>query len=262
VAPPGYQFSFSDAIDPGTRLSWQGGRHWQDVVRDMLAPAGLSHSVRDGNVIVVRPKGAGTAPMQTLQVTPPATAAAAVETQEIRRRKPSSFMDRMRSQFAGDDGMGAPVPPPAPVATLQPEERVVEPVPVPTPVAEELTAQEDLSPIALTARAPQGAAPAVVRPPETARSEAVVGNSWQARGGDTLRDVIGGWSARAGVDLHWSIDYDYRLPRDVEFTGGYTDAVTALLDQFRKAKPRPYAQLHRQAGQQQVLVIKAYGVNE
>ncbi len=281
VAPPGYQFAFADAVDPGTRVSWQGGRPWRDVVRDMLAALDLTYNIRDGNVLEVMPQAAMPVPLQTAQVTPAPMATTAAEEQQLRRRKPSSLMDRVKSKFtnqadhqggttstiaattsdwdaAADEEMSPPPPMPAP---LQADTPVVEPMPsAPVPVADALTLEGDLSPIELTARPPATTA-AVVRPPAPS-TEATVSNAWQGRQGDTLRDVIGDWSRQAGVDLHWSIDYDYRLSRDIAVSGGFTDAVTQLLDQFKKAKPRPYAQLHRQAGSAQVLVIKAYGVNE
>lgn len=258
VAPPGYQFAFAPGIDLGQRVSWQGGKPWRDVTRDMLDTAGLAFETRDDNVLMVTQQGAVAPVMQTAQVSPPAPPSppAPVETTNVRREKPSSLMARIRSQLSRDE---------------VPVEATVAPAPLPAPVvAEEMTQVldreeqfapapgEDLSPIALTVpRSQPRATPVMVRPPQMS---AVPAESWQATAGMTLRDALQDWAARAGVELYWSIDYDYRLRDDVRLQGSFTDAATELLDRFAAAKPRPYAQLHQQGGQPRVLVVRAYGV--
>ncbi|GJL85724.1 MAG: hypothetical protein DHS20C02_14990 [Micavibrio sp.] len=42
VVPPEYSFSFGDGVNPGYRVSWNGGRPWNEVVNDMVAPLDLS----------------------------------------------------------------------------------------------------------------------------------------------------------------------------------------------------------------------------
>jgi hypothetical protein len=54
VAPAGHQFSFSSGVNPGATVSWEGGKPWQAVMNDMLAPQGLGFQ-QQGNVIVVGP---------------------------------------------------------------------------------------------------------------------------------------------------------------------------------------------------------------
>jgi hypothetical protein len=54
VAPAGHQFSFASGVNPGVMVSWEGGKPWQAVLNDMLAPQGLGYQ-QQGNVIVVGP---------------------------------------------------------------------------------------------------------------------------------------------------------------------------------------------------------------
>lgn len=91
----------------------------------------------------------------------------------------------------------------------------------------------------------------------TATPVAATGN-WNGAKGQTLRDVLKTWSDKAGVELYWSIDYDYRLSDDISSTGSYDQAVGGLLDKFASVRPQPYGQLHQSASGPRVLVVKSY----
>jgi hypothetical protein len=41
IVPTGYAYSFDGGVNPGLRVSWQGGRSWNEVLADALAPYGL-----------------------------------------------------------------------------------------------------------------------------------------------------------------------------------------------------------------------------
>ncbi len=263
VAPAGYQFSFAPGVDPGQRVSWQGGKPWGDVARDMLSASGLGYELQDGHVLMVVPQGVS-APvplLQTAQVTPPAAPRApqAVETADVRRQKPSPLIGRIRAQLSREDSgvearVAAETEQAVSVASMLSRDEALTGAP-----------GEDLSPIVLSLSGQQTPAPAmsmpVVRPPVASANEAVLtASTWQADAGMTLRDVMQDWAGRAGVDLYWSIDYDYRLRQPVSIEGNFADATAQLLDLFAKARPRPYAQLHRQGDQPRTLVVKAYGV--
>ena len=81
---------------------------------------------------------------------------------------------------------------------------------------------------------------------------------WNGEKGATLRDTLKNWSDSAGVELYWSIDYDYRLKKKVELDGSYDQAVAALLDQFADVRPQPYGQLHQGKDGPRVLVVRSY----
>lgn len=264
VAPPGYQFAFAPDVDLGQRVSWQGGKHWRDVARDMLGTRGLTFETQNDNVLMVMPQGASAPALQTAQVTP----AAPVQTADVRRTKPDGLISRIRSQLSRDE---APVE-----ATTSGRQSAAEQMTAEWDAAETDTMNtalnsgeeyapapgEDLSPVALTMSKPMAPRAPVVRPPAdtTAMAMTAAPAAWQAPAGMTLRDVMQDWANRAGVELYWSIDYDYRLSKPVTIQGTFADATSQLLDRFANTKPRPYAQLHQQGGQARTLVVKAYGV--
>ncbi|HYD18808.1 MAG TPA: TcpQ domain-containing protein [Patescibacteria group bacterium] len=97
--------------------------------------------------------------------------------------------------------------------------------------------------------------------PASATANAATGD-WNGAKGQTLRDVLKTWSDKAGVELYWSIDYDYRLSDNVNFQGGYDQAVGSLLDKFATVRPQPYGQLHQSANGPRVLVVKSYDLTK
>ena len=50
VVPASYAYSFADDINPGLRVSWNGGKPWDQVVSDMVAPMNMSARVDDNTV--------------------------------------------------------------------------------------------------------------------------------------------------------------------------------------------------------------------
>lgn len=52
VVPPDYSYSFAQNVDAGTNVSWQGGKPWDDVLNDMLAPSGLRADIRGRDVMI------------------------------------------------------------------------------------------------------------------------------------------------------------------------------------------------------------------
>lgn len=158
---------------------------------------------------------------------------------------------------------------PTPVPAVAPE---VAPIPAPVaeitpppsamPVAEALTAEER-APIPLSAPISVPPTPVPAKAPEPVAEAPKadikpVHSGWQATRGETLRAVLNRWADDAGVNLYWSIDYDYKLSQDIDLKGNFEAAVQSLLDRFAKAKPQPYGQLHQNSQGPAVLVIKVY----
>lgn len=52
IVPPVYSFSFGFDVNPGYRVSWTGGKPWNDVISDMIQPLGLQSSVQNKIVYV------------------------------------------------------------------------------------------------------------------------------------------------------------------------------------------------------------------
>jgi|GEM_PF-5187522 len=50
VIPPAYGYDFGANVDMGARTSWSGGQGWDVVLRNMLAPLGLTADIRSKSV--------------------------------------------------------------------------------------------------------------------------------------------------------------------------------------------------------------------
>lgn len=156
------------------------------------------------------------------------------------------------------------LPPPSPPATPRvavapsgskavPAKRARQSLPTPSiPMAAQY---DEPLPMPVVAPAPVNIAAAPVASPSAAAIEA----PWRAEKGQTLKEVLRGWSEAAHVKLYWTTDYDYKLKSNISYTGNFEDAISRLLDQFSTVKPQPYGQLHRNPGTGNVLVVNTYG---
>lgn len=52
IVPPQYAYSFSPRDIAGVKISWRGGKPWQDVLKDALAPYDLGMSI-DGKALAI-----------------------------------------------------------------------------------------------------------------------------------------------------------------------------------------------------------------
>ena len=53
IVPSDYAYYFGEGVSPSTPVSWNGGKPWNMVVADMIAPAGMRLDVQ-GNVISIK----------------------------------------------------------------------------------------------------------------------------------------------------------------------------------------------------------------
>ena len=56
IAPAGHAFLFGAGVNPGTRVSWTGGKVWTEVLRGMIAPLGLRARLRGRAVLIYQPE--------------------------------------------------------------------------------------------------------------------------------------------------------------------------------------------------------------
>lgn len=300
VAPAGHQFAFAAGVNPGTSVSWEGGKPWRTVLQEMLASKGLAYQLQ-GNVIAVglgagapapqAPATTGMAPLSIMPqddfiAAPPRQTAAPQEDFLTPDEKPVAvpaaapaaddlpssepiIIRRQRAASAKEGRMAGAQPAPMKVASSA---QVVSEYPAQTAGT---TAAKPAAAVGLSAAAPVTEAPAHLSEPpamtaadvsapmslvEKPVSPQAAGASWSAASGATLRDTLKSWSDAAKVEMYWSIDYDYRLSTPVIFSGSYDEAVGKLLDQFATARPQPYGQLHQSRDGARVLVVKSYDV--
>lgn len=102
-------------------------------------------------------------------------------------------------------------------------------------IAVEETVQETDSEIAVDASA-DAEAPAVL-------TDQV--RSWVVANGQTLRQVLQNWCDKEGWDLVWATSREYPIEASAVFKGRFVDVASALVRNFGRATPIPYAKFYK-----------------
>lgn len=199
IVPANYAYSFGDGVNPGYRVSWTGGKDWLEVVREMIAPLGLSASVQ-GNIVVIRNTNspariAPEAGDKRSEIAPP----------QAEQNKTTIYS--LRRQAITNPGEASASQPPE---TLEMIEEVVssempEAVPAPKAGTQKLAAQAETSPAGQNA-----------------------GNQifWEARKGDSLKRTLDSWSKKANIQLVWESSHDYSINTDILMNGDFQRALS------------------------------------
>lgn len=69
--------------------------------------------------------------------------------------------------------------------------------------------------------------------------------SWVVASGQTLRDVLQSWCDKAGWDLVWTTAREYPIEASAVFKGRFMDVASALVRNFERATPIPYAKFYK-----------------
>ena len=69
--------------------------------------------------------------------------------------------------------------------------------------------------------------------------------SWVVAEGNTLREVLQSWCNKAGWDLVWSTSREYPIEASAVFKGRFVDVASALVRNFERATPIPYAKFYK-----------------
>jgi len=80
--------------------------------------------------------------------------------------------------------------------------------------------------------------------------------SWVVASGRTLREVLQEWCDREGWDLVWATSREYPIQASAVFRGRFLDVSSALVRNFSRANPTPYAKFYKG---NRVLVITTAG---
>ena len=78
--------------------------------------------------------------------------------------------------------------------------------------------------------------------------------SWVVASGQTLREVLQSWCDKEGWDLVWTTPREYPIEASAVFKGRFVDVASALVRNFGRATPIPYAKFYKG---NRVLVISA-----
>lgn len=70
-------------------------------------------------------------------------------------------------------------------------------------------------------------------------------HSWVVANGQTLREVLQDWSNKEGWDLVWATSREYPIEASAVFKGRFIDVASALVRNFERATPIPYAKFYK-----------------
>jgi len=80
---------------------------------------------------------------------------------------------------------------------------------------------------------------------ESAESAQDQVRSWVVADGQTLREVLKSWCDKAGWDLVWTTAREYPIEASAVFKGRFMDVASALVRNFERATPIPYAKFYK-----------------
>lgn len=69
--------------------------------------------------------------------------------------------------------------------------------------------------------------------------------SWVVANGQTLREVLQNWCNKEGWDLVWTTPREYPIEASAVFKGRFVDVASALVRNFGRATPIPYAKFYK-----------------
>lgn len=69
--------------------------------------------------------------------------------------------------------------------------------------------------------------------------------SWVVAEGQTLREVLQSWCDKSGWDLVWTSSREYPIEASAVFKGRFMDVASALVRNFERATPIPYAKFYK-----------------
>ena len=69
--------------------------------------------------------------------------------------------------------------------------------------------------------------------------------SWVVANGQTLREVLQSWCNKEGWDLVWTTSREYPIEASAVFKGRFVDVASALVRNFGRATPIPYAKFYK-----------------
>ncbi len=69
--------------------------------------------------------------------------------------------------------------------------------------------------------------------------------SWVVANGQTLREILQNWCDKEGWDLVWATSREYPIEASAVFKGRFVDVASALVRNFGRATPTPYAKFYK-----------------
>jgi hypothetical protein len=299
ILPRGMVYSVGNDVDINTKVSWQGGRPWRDVLNTTLQSVGLRANYTNTMVRVEKGPFALNPPVR---LTPPVTSTVIDGGAPIALTPPSAT-HRVAGEITSLDADGAvapltsstvmalgTTPASAPlndsgavkigsdftgqpktsslveITSFDPDIKaeVAAGVTGPATPSTGFVSAANTADMKNVLTLPDGYDSTIAplnKGPRTAPTIAMGQTAeWSAKAGQMLHDVIEEWSARTGVEVNWQAEYDYPLQASLHYNGTFEDAIRTLLYGFRDATPQPIGRLHKNEELgQQVLVVTVRG---
>lgn len=238
VVPPEYAFSFESGINPGIRVSWNGGKPWNEVVADMVTPLGYAVRISHKKVVISLEKAASASSSEAAFFPPALIEPAAGTEEEIRDELPAELaIIDSPSKPINTDVVISSKDAPLPTVTNVQRKREIKRVNITDPGAlSNVSAKEPQTKIAPIQLASVSAPVTQTRTGllsslanDFPQDKAAKISFWTAEKGASLKDTLIAWSDSANTDLVWNATYDFQLPSDFEARGSFEKAVDLLL---------------------------------
>lgn len=258
VVPAEYAFAFGPDVNAGSRVSWNGGKPWNEVVSEMASSLGLRADIRGRVVHINQPtapvagKSAAAEIPADLIDTPPIDLTASSASTDISNN--TRIKDPGETPSAQPSALLAPV---ADTIKTSATEQQLEAIEAPQDIApasgEEMAAPQEKQ----TEAPPQNILDPAAAPEEEAALEATSeklalaaaqaadketlesAKGFQARRGDSLKDTLSAWSSQAGVELLWQSSHDYTIGVDISTDSSFENAVQTVFSNALNSEDKP-----------------------
>ena len=221
ILPPGFAYSFAKSVNPGTRVSWNGGKQWNLVLLETLEPLDLSMRIDGKTVAIIRANEQnGTATKQKndseikeedkqvaadiLSIEP------ASGTEQPINSKPSTTTNRLIIRDPGEKATHQPALDQP--TQLEPVSQQKEALIVPLEDDNSISDRKKIE-----------------------KSH----YSWSAQKGESLKKVLYDWAKKADVQIVWEASHDYILNADFSSSASAETAMKNLIETALKKDAIP-----------------------
>ncbi len=215
IVPANFAFSFGENVNPGYRVSWTGGKPWNEVVQGMIQEFNYALRVRGKMVLIYVPDTASAEPSFFQEPMSDGTLASTNTDSYFRMQdiKPAAGT----AEEETIEWSTTPVS----------RERDVRRINVVDPGAEQQNTQPDgvlqkLASAANDATQILGLSGSSQQPQSTAK--------WSAHENTSLKETLDQWSQQAGVTLVWDVTYDYTITSRVDSNASFEEAIQTLIN--------------------------------
>jgi len=243
IIPSDYQFSLANDVDSNLLTSWEGGRDWNSVLGDMLKAQNMSFEIKEKVVSIKKnpeePKAepaksiakelapkVAKEPVKEVQKTKIISNKRQPKIKEVKAKAVPKYEVKKYEDTSKSDDPNSPI-------------NIISSENTPIKVDDSMKPFFD-----------EGAM--------VNQNDPLASAKWIGLKNQTLREVLTDWCKKEGVELYWTIDYDYKLNKNIAFLDEYEIAVAKLFDIFRDVRPQPYGQLHQGDRGPLVLVVNSY----